>query len=102
MVVYTPSPNTYGGAARAVADSRGDSIADTLPVDSDETILYVAPPDEIDEDEILQLQIRQENDPDRRFSVITGRTPESATALHERETRDFDRHAMILRQIDRD
>lgn len=98
MVVYTTDEGGYLEVARAIADDRGERLSKELPTETDEQLLYVDSPSNVNDGTLLKLQQRLEaRGPDRgAFGVVTGYTPESAAELyHDPGTRN-DEHALLV------
>lgn len=102
--VYSPSlDNEFGVAAREIASDLSVPVDEELGGGDTDTLLYVAAPRDIDESELLTLQKRVESSNGRfTYGVITGRVPESAVALFERDAYGNDKHVLAVRKVDRD
>lgn len=105
MVVYTPECGSeYGELAERIAREESTEVMTDLRIETDETIFYVARPDALDEDELLELQRRLLNrgPEDGRFSVVTGLSVERAEQLYDATPSGDAEHAIVLRREDRD
>lgn len=100
MPVFTTSSGAYYDVAETVAAKRGESLV-TDPENEEGPLVYVADPTNVDEDVLLALQERlQRRGPDEgAYSIITGRTPAEALALHERTSDDQGDHCVLLRRM---
>lgn len=98
MVVYTTDEGGYLEVARAIADDRGERLSTELPTETDEPVLYVDSPSNVNEGTLLKLQQRLEaKGPDRgAFGVVTGYTPESAAELYRDPSARNDEHAILV------
>lgn len=102
MVVYTPSRRgEYDQVARDIAAERGEQVVTEIAGAVGERSVYVAPPTEIGERDLLRLQreLQRHGPNEVGFSVVTGRTPAEARALYDRAAVGGEKHAMLFRKL---
>lgn len=105
MHVYTPSRSSpYGELATQIASEESARVVTDVPVESDETVLYVVSPETLSEKTLLRLQRRllDRGPDDGRFGVITGLSPAHARRLYDATPGEDGEHALVLRQEDKD
>lgn len=104
MVVFSPTADeAFASVAADVAADRGERVVETLPEDGDEPVVYVAPFHELDTAAVdaLGRRLVERGPTDGRYSVVTGRTAESARALYRRAAEERPNHAFVFRGVNR-
>lgn len=104
MIVYSEGDGAYADAGRRLAARIGAEYVHSGSQIGDEFVYYVARPEAIDTNTVLELQRRllEKGPEDGGFTILTGNESNNVVDLHSRSGYAGDEHALVLRDGTKD